>query len=104
MSYLVSQQTREMGVRLALGATTGGVVGLVLRRGVTLALVGTAIGLALAAVMGRFLTALLFEVRATDLATFVAAPALLVAVAALASFWPARRASRVDPAVVLRGD
>ena len=104
MSYLVSQQTREMGVRLALGATTGGVVGLVLRRGVTLALVGTAIGLVLSAVMGRFLTALLFEVSATDLATFVAAPALLVAVAALASYWPARRASRVDPAVVLRGD
>lgn len=104
VSYLVEQQTREMGVRLALGSTAGEVVGLVLRRGVTLALAGAAIGLVLAAVLGRLMSGVLFRVSGTDGATFVAAPVLLVLVAALASYWPARRASRVDPAVVLRGE
>ena len=104
MSYLVSQQTREMGVRLALGATTGGVVGLVMRRGVVMALVGVVIGLAGTAMLGRLMVSVLFGVSASDALTLLAAPALLVAVAALASYWPARRASRVDPAVVLRGD
>lgn len=104
VSYLVEQQTREMGVRLALGSTAGEVIGLVLRRGVTLALTGAAIGLVLSVFLGRLMATVLFGVRGTDVATFVAAPVLLVAVAALASYWPARRASRVDPAVVLRGE
>jgi putative ABC transport system permease protein len=104
MAYLVAQRTREIGVRLALGATRGEVFRLVLGRGLLLAGVGAAGGVAAALWLTRAMESLLFAVSRTDPATFVAVPATLLAVAALACYVPARRAMRVDPAIALRAD
>jgi len=104
MSYVIGQQTREMGVRLALGATAGGVVRHVLARGLVMAGAGAVVGLVLAAVLARLMTGMLFGVSAADPLTFVAVPCALLAVAALACYGPARRASRVDPVVALRAE
>lgn len=104
MSYQVSQGTRELGIRLALGATPGRVLASVLRQGLSLALAGVAAGLAGAFALTRLMQALLFGVGATDPLTFVAVPGLLV-LAALAAAWiPARRAAAVDPALSLRSE
>jgi putative ABC transport system permease protein len=102
VGYTVSRRTHEIGLRMALGAGAAAVVRLVLRQVVLLALVGIAIGLAAALASTRLLAGLLYGVAATDAVTFAVVPLLLVAVALLASYLPARRAARVDPMVALR--
>jgi putative ABC transport system permease protein len=102
MNYLVIQRTREFGIRLSLGATRGDVLRLVLGRAAALIGVGTCLGLGGAIVLVRFIAKLLFQTPPLDTLTFAAVPILLVAVALLASYLPARRATRVDPMVTLR--
>jgi putative ABC transport system permease protein len=102
ISYSVSQRSNEMGIRAALGAEKSDLFKLVLGEGARLAAVGAAIGLIAAFLLARTLSKLLFGVKAYDPATFLGVTALLLAVAALASYVPARRATRVDPNVVLR--
>ena len=102
ISYSVAQRTKEFGVRMALGAQRGDVLGIVLGRGMLLTLIGIGIGLGGAFVMTRFLSRLLFGVTPTDPATFVVVSMVLAIVAFLASYIPARRATKVDPMVALR--
>jgi putative ABC transport system permease protein len=102
MAVTVAQRTHEVGIRLALGAQRQDVIGLVVEQGLRLVLIGIVLGLAGAAVLTRVLTALLYEVTPTDPFTFLAVPGLLLAVTALSSYLPARRAARVDPMVALR--
>jgi len=102
MSYTVAQRQRELGIRMALGAERGGVLALVLRQGLGLALAGVGIGLAAAYGLTRRLAAQLYSVTATDPLTYGVVAAVLTAVAAVAVLVPATRATRVDPAVVLR--
>ncbi|MFN8582800.1 MAG: FtsX-like permease family protein [Gemmatimonadaceae bacterium] len=102
MSFAVVQRTREIGIRMALGADRSGVLHLVIREGVVMAAIGTAIGLVAALVLSRVLTAFLFDVRPTDPVTYIGIVLLLAIVAALASWIPARRASRVNPVTALR--
>ncbi len=102
MSYLVTQSTHDIGVRVALGAQPGNIVGLVVRQGMELAAIGILMGLAGAAALTRVMASLLFGISATDALTFVAVAALLAAVAFAATVIPARRATRVDPMVALR--
>ena len=101
MAYAVAQRTREIGIRMALGAAHAAVVQMILRRGVKLTCLGVAVGLVAAFAATRLIASLLF-VSPTDGRTFVAISVLLSAVAAAASFLPARRAARVDPLVALR--
>jgi putative ABC transport system permease protein len=102
ISYSVSQQTREIGVRLALGARPKEILGMVVRKGMTLAVSGAGIGLLGAFALTRFMEGLLFGVSATDPIVFIAIAILLVLVALLACYIPALRASRVDPMIALR--
>jgi predicted permease len=102
MSYLVTQSTKDIGVRVALGAQPGNIVGLVVRQGMELAAIGIVMGLAGAAALTRVMASLLFGISATDALTFVAVAALLAGVAFAATVIPARRATRVDPMVALR--
>ena len=102
ISYAVSLRTREVGIRVALGARRREVVGMVLRQGMILTAAGLGAGLAGSLALTRLLSSLLFEVRPTDLATSGAALAVLAAVALAASYLPARRAASVDPMVALR--
>jgi putative ABC transport system permease protein len=102
MSYSVAQRTRELGIRMALGAERPRVLTLVVGQGMTLALVGVAIGLVAAFSLTRFLSSQLFGVGATDPATFGLVSALLIGIALLATLVPALRATRVDPVVALR--
>jgi len=102
ISYSVSQRRREFGIRVALGARPGNVLKMVLRQGVKMALAGVVIGFGGAFALTRLMTSLLFGVAARDPATFVAVAALLVLVALLACYVPARRAMKVDPMVALR--
>jgi putative ABC transport system permease protein len=104
MAYLVSQRTREIGVRLALGATRGEVFRMVLGRGLTLALIGATIGVSAALGLTRVMETLLFSISRTDPLTFVAMPAALIVVAGVACYVPARRAMKVDPVVMLRAE
>jgi predicted permease len=104
MSYVVTLRTREIGIRLALGAQPDDVWRMVSRQGLGIAALGIGVGLAGAIVLTRFLSALLFEVSATDPMVFVLSAAFLLFVAAAASWAPARRAATVDPAVALRAD
>jgi putative ABC transport system permease protein len=102
VSYAATSRTREMGIRMALGADRRDVLAMVLRQAAVLASGGLAAGLAVSLTLSRFLSSLLFEVRATDLATLATIAALLAAVALAASYLPARRAAGVDPTVALR--
>jgi predicted permease len=102
MAYTVSQRTRELGIRLALGARQEDVRNMVVRQGVLLAAGGVAIGFAIAFGLARFVTNLLYGVDGTDPMTFAAIPIVLIAVAVLATYVPAWRASRVDPVEALR--
>jgi putative ABC transport system permease protein len=104
VSYSVTRRIREMGVRMALGATGGELVRRVVRQGAVLAAAGVALGMAAAFAATRALHSLLYGVSPTDALTFVSVPLLLLAVAVLASYLPARRAARVDPMAALRGD
>jgi predicted permease len=102
LSYEVSRRTREIGIRMALGAERRDVLRLVVGQGITLALIGTIAGVAVALVLTRFLSSLLFNVKPADPATFTAIAVLLALVALAASYIPARRATYVDPMVALR--
>jgi putative ABC transport system permease protein len=102
MSYLVSQRTRELGIRLAIGAQPGSVLGLVLGSGMKLVAIGAVAGLAGALALGRLLSGLLFGVSTTDPSTYIGVPVILTAVALLACAVPAIRASRIDPLRALR--
>ena len=104
VSYAVSQRTREVGIRMSLGATPGGIVRLLMQSGLKLVAVGGVIGLTLALAVSRLLGRLLFGVASADLFTFVTVPAVLVVAAILAAYVPARRASQVDPVTALRAE
>ena len=104
VAYVVRQREREIGVRVALGATQAHVVGLMLRRGMAPVLAGLAVGIPLALFATRLLRSLLYVVSASDPVTFVVVAALLAAVALVASWLPSRRAARVDPTIALRAD
>jgi putative ABC transport system permease protein len=102
IAYSVAQRTQEIGVRMALGARSENVVWLVLKQGMTPAFIGALIGLGGAWAMTRLISGLLFEVSATDPATFAAGALLLMAIALMACYIPAQRATKVDPIVALR--
>jgi len=102
MSYLVSLQTREIGIRMALGARPGQVLRLVLSHGMKLALAGVILGVVGGLFVSRFLTSLLFAISPTDPVTYAAVSLFLLAMALAAAYVPARRASRFDPLVALR--
>ncbi len=104
MAYVVSQGTRDLGIRLALGATPASILALVMYQGAIVAVVGVAAGLAAAFAGARVLDAMLFAVPARDPLTFATAAAVLLLVALAAVFVPAQRAARVDPLVSLRHD
>jgi len=102
MSYSVSQRTREIGIRMAIGASQSDVVRLIMRQGLTLVVIGSVIGLAGAFGASRFLRSVLYGGQSLDAVTFVAVPLLLVAVAAFAMWLPSRRAAALDPMIALR--
>ncbi|HEX6046849.1 MAG TPA: FtsX-like permease family protein, partial [Pyrinomonadaceae bacterium] len=102
LSYSVTQRTKEMGIRMALGAQVNDVLGLVVKQGMALALVGEAIGLAGAFALTRLMRGLLFGITPTDATTFIAVAGVLTTIALLACYLPARRATKVDPLKALR--
>ena len=103
LSYVVAQRRSEIGIRMALGARTGAVQAMVVRQSLDVAAIGLIVGLVAALATTRLLSTLLFGVTPTDPLALAAATLLLLALAAIASYGPARRASRVDPAEALRG-
>jgi putative ABC transport system permease protein len=102
MAYVVSQRTREVGIRMALGANRADVLKMITRQGMRLAAVGVGIGLLLSLALAQVLSSLLIGVSGYDVTTFILVPALLAAVALVACYLPARRATKVDPLVALR--
>jgi len=104
ISHSVSRRTHEIGIRMALGAQPRDVLAMVIRQGVSLALAGMAIGFAAALALTRVMTGLLFNVKPTDPATFALIALLLVIVALIACYIPARRATKVDPLIALKSE
>ena len=104
ISYTVSQRTREIGIRLALGAQQGAITRMFVQHALVLAGIGAAIGLAGAIELMQLMKSLLFGISPRDPLTYVIVPTILITVAALASYFPARRAAAVDPANTLRAD
>ena len=102
LAYLVAQRTHEIGIRLAIGADRSQVMGMILKQGLSLAAIGIAVGLAAAFGLSRLMQSLLYEVGAADPATFIIVPLVLLVVALVASYFPARRATRVPPTIALR--
>jgi ABC-type antimicrobial peptide transport system permease subunit len=102
LSYMVAQRTLEIGLRMALGAQRADVLGMIIRRGLTLALVGVGAGLAVSALAMRLIAGMLFHTRPTDPLTFALTAALLIFVSIIASSLPAFRAARLDPMKTLR--
>ncbi len=102
MAYVVSQRTREVGIRMALGANRGDVLRLITRAGMRLAIVGVVIGLLMALALAQVLSSLLIGISGYDVTTFILVPTMLVSVALVACYLPARRATKVDPLVALR--
>lgn len=102
MAYWVSQRTREIGIRLALGAERSDVLKMVVGQGLSLTMSGVVFGIIGALGLTRFLSSLLYGVKPTDPVTFIAVSLILIVVALLASYIPARRATKVDPMVALR--
>jgi putative ABC transport system permease protein len=102
MAYSVASRTQEMGIRISLGAEPRDILKLVIKQGMRLALIGVAIGLAASLALTRLISTLLFGVSASDPLAFSLAAVVLVATALIACYLPARRATRVDPIVVLR--
>jgi ABC-type antimicrobial peptide transport system permease subunit len=104
IAYAASQRTREIGLRMALGAQLGDVRRMFLRQGLVLTSIGIALGIGVAAILTRVMSAFLFGVGPLDLVTYAAVSATLAAAALLATYLPARRASLIDPIVALRAD
>jgi ABC-type antimicrobial peptide transport system permease subunit len=104
ISYTVVQRTREMGIRIALGAPRRAILGMVVKNGTLLACAGALIGLAAAFLLTRLMASLLFGVGPADPLTFLCVPIALITVAVLASYIPASRAAKVDPMVALRSE
>jgi putative ABC transport system permease protein len=102
ISYIVSERTHEIGIRLALGAQSRNILRMILRQGLGLAIAGAAVGLVCALIVSHLMAGLLYGVRPTDPLTFSGVAILLIGVALLACYIPARRAMRVDPMVALR--
>jgi len=102
MAFLVSEQTHEIGIRMALGAPRENVLGMVFRRGLTLTAAGLVVGLPLAFALARLVASLIYGVTPSDPVTFTGIPLTLIAAAALAIYIPARRAMKIDPIVALR--
>jgi ABC-type antimicrobial peptide transport system permease subunit len=102
LEYAASQRRREIGLRMALGAEPGPLTAVLMRRGVTLAVVGVFIGVAVASATTRFLSSLLFHTSPVDPTTYVTVSLALIATAAWASYQPARRATRVSPVIAMR--
>ncbi len=102
MSYSVTRRTREIGIRIALGAQLSAVQALIVRQGMRLTLISVAIGLPAAFALAKFSTSLLYGVRPHDAVTFTIVPIFLTAVALIACWIPARRAATVDPQTILR--
>jgi ABC-type antimicrobial peptide transport system permease subunit len=104
MAYAVSQRTRELGIRMALGASRTDVLRLVVAQGLRLTLMGVVFGLAASLAVTRLVTSLLYSVSPTDIVTFTVVPLVLAAAALAASYLPALRATRIDPMTALRYD
>jgi ABC-type antimicrobial peptide transport system permease subunit len=102
LSYETARRRREIGIRMALGAERADVLRMVISQGLKLAMIGVVIGIAGALALTRFLSSLLYGVKPTDPLTFIAVSLILIAVAMLACYIPARRAAKVDPMVALR--
>jgi len=104
MAYAVSQRTRELGIRMALGASRADVLRMVVAQGLRLALMGVAFGLVASFAVTRLIASLLYSVSPTDVVTFTVVPVLLAVAALAASYLPALRATRIDPMTALRYD
>ena len=104
LSYIVSQRARDIGVRVALGASARAISGLVIRQGMTPAIVGLGVGLLASVAIGRVVESMLFGISSRDLVTYTTVITLMVSGALAACLFPARRAASVDPAVSLRAD